>query len=97
VRVLKRASQASKSPRNSSFSSEEHTPSAERPSTNAQQTFSIQSDEEAGATLRALSQIVEDDLTLSANGRKRIIMARYVFGNEDKPGAGWKRRLLRSR
>ena len=25
------------------------------------------------------------------------IMARYVFGNEDKPGERWKRRLFRSR
>jgi hypothetical protein len=40
---------------------------------------------------------VEDARTLSANGRKRTIMARYVFGNEDKPGECWKRRLLRSR
>ena len=97
VRVLKRASQASKSPRNSSFSSEEHTPSAERPSTNAQQTFSMQSDEGVGATARAPSQVVEDGITLSAKGRKRTIMARYVFGNEDKPGERWKRRLLRPR
>ena len=97
VRVLKRASQASKSPRNSSCSSEEHAPSLERPSTNSQRTSSMQSDEGAGVTTRAPSQIVEDRLTLSANGRKRTIMARYVFGNEDKPGERWKRRLLRSR
>jgi hypothetical protein len=50
-----------------------------------------------GATTSALSQGVEDALTLSANDRKRTIMARYVFGNEDKPGERWKRRLLRSR
>jgi hypothetical protein len=97
VRALKRETQASKSPRNSSFSSEEHAPSVERPSTNSQQTPSMQSDEGAGATTCAPSQVVEDALTLSANGRKRTIMARYVFGDEDKPGERWKRRLLRSR
>ena len=97
VRAPKRATQASKSPRNSSFSSEEPAPSAERPSTNSQRTSSMQSDEAAGATTRAPSQVVEDGPTLSANGRKRTIMARYVFGNEDKPGERWKRRLLRSR
>ena len=96
VRALERATQ-SKSPRNSSFSSEEHAPSAERSSTNSQRTSSMQSDEGAGVTTRAPSQVVADDLTLSANGRKRTIMARYVFGNEDKPGERWKRRLLRSR
>ena len=97
VRALKGATQASSSPRNSSFSSEEHAPSAARPSTNSQRTSSMQSDEGADATARAPSQVVADGLTLSANGRKRTIMARYVFGNEDKPGERWKRRLLRSR
>jgi hypothetical protein len=96
VRALERATQ-SKSPRNSSFSSEEHAPSAERSSTNSQRTSSMQSDEGADATARAPSQVVADGLTLSANGRKRTIMARYVFGNDDKPGERWKRRLLRSR
>jgi hypothetical protein len=57
----------------------------------------MQSDEGVGATTRAPSQVVEDGLTLSAKGRKRIIMARYVFGDEDKPGERWKRRLLKSR
>ncbi len=33
----------------------------------------------------------------SPEGRKRTIMARYVFGNELKPGERWKRRLLASR
>ena len=33
----------------------------------------------------------------SPEGRKRTIMARYVFGNELKPGERWKRRLLTSR
>ena len=95
VRASKRATRASKSPRNSSFSS--GSMSVERPSTNSQRTSSMQSDEAAGATTRAPSQVVEDGLTLSAKGRKRIIMARYVFGDEDKPGERWKRRLLRSR
>jgi hypothetical protein len=99
VRAPKRATQASKSPRNSSFSSEEHAPSAEKPPTNSQRPSSMQSDEGAGATTRALSQVVEDagGVTPSANGRKRTIMARYVFGDADKPGERWKRRLLRSR
>jgi hypothetical protein len=97
VRALQRATQASKSPRNSSFSAEEHAPSPERPLTNSQRTSSLQSDEGAGATTRATSQVVANVLTLSANGRKRTIMARYVFGNQDKPGERWKRRLLRSR
>ena len=86
VRALERTTQASKSPRNSNFSSEEHGPAAKRPSTNSQRTSSIQSYERAGAATGATSQAVEDGLTLSANGRKRNIMARYVFGNEDKPG-----------
>ena len=80
-----------------SFSSEEDAPSAQRPSTNSQRTSSMQSDEGGGATTRAPNEVVEDALTLSANGRKRTVMARYVFGNEDKPGGRWKRRLLRSR
>ncbi len=33
----------------------------------------------------------------SLQRRKRTIMARYVFENELKPGARWKRRLLRTR
>ena len=33
----------------------------------------------------------------SPPGRKRTIMARYVFGDELKPGERWKRRLLTSR
>ena len=33
----------------------------------------------------------------SPQGRKRTIMARYVFGDELKPGDRWKRRLLTSR
>ena len=101
VRARNRATQASKSPRNSSFSSAEHAPSAERPSTNSQRASSMQPDEGAGATprdpTRAPRQVVEAGLTRSAKGRKRTIMARYVFGDEDKPGERWKRRLLESR
>jgi hypothetical protein len=33
----------------------------------------------------------------SPQGRKRTVMARYVFGEELKPGERWKRRLLTSR
>jgi hypothetical protein len=33
----------------------------------------------------------------SPQSRKRTIMARYVFGNELKPGERWKRRLLTTR
>jgi hypothetical protein len=101
VRAQKRGDQASKSPRNSRFSSEEHAPSAERPSTNSQRPSSMQSDEGVGATPKdpTRAPVVGDArcVTPSANGRKRTIMARYVFGNEDKPGERWKRRLLRPR
>ena len=98
-RALKQGDQASKSPRNSSFSSGENAPLAERSSTNSQRTSSMQSDVGAGARTRAPSQVVGDThgLAPSAKGRNRTIMARYVFGDEDKPGARWKRRLLRSR
>jgi len=98
-RAMKRGDQASRSPRNSGFSSEEDAPSAERPSTNSQRTSSMQSDVGAGATTRAPSQVVGDarGLAPTPKGRKRTIMARYVFGDEDKPGERWKRRLLRSR
>ena len=98
-----RGDRGSKSPRNSTFSSDENAPSAERSSTKSLPTSSVQSDEEAGATPRdptgAPSQVVADSpgLALSAKGRKRTIMARYVFGDEDKPGERWKRRLRRSR
>jgi hypothetical protein len=85
-RARKRGDQASKSAR-----------SVERASTNPQRTSSMQSDEGAVATTRAPSQVVEDGLTSSAKGRERTILARYVFGKEDKPGERWKRRLLRAR
>jgi len=103
VRALKRGDQASKSPRNSSFSSDEKAPLSERSSTKSQRTSSAQSVEGAGATpsdlAHAPSQVVGDarGLALSAKGRKRTIMARYVFGAGDKPGERWKRRLLGSR
>jgi hypothetical protein len=96
VRAFKRGEQAAKPP-NSSLSSEDNVASAERPSTNSQRRSSMQSDEGAGATTGAPSQVVEDGHTPSLNGRKRTVMARYVFGDEDKPGERWKRRLFRSR
>ena len=144
----KRRDQAFKSPRNSSFSSDENAPLAERLSTKSCQTSNVQSDEGAGVSPRVAtteqSQVVGDSgsLALSAKakrgeeaaisrddvrakrwrknqrsametnspatlpsrvddrspqGRKRTIMARYVFGDELKPGERWKRRLLTSR
>jgi hypothetical protein len=147
-RAPKRRDQASKSPRNSGFSSAESAPLAERLSTASRQTSSVQSDEGAGVSPRvatiAQSQVVGDSggLALSAKARrrdklaiscdddrakplphdqrsaigtdspatlpsivddrspqsrKRTIMARYVFGDELKPGERWKRRLLTTR
>ena len=134
--------------RNSSFSSDENAPLAERLSTTSRQTFSVQSDEGAGVSPRvattAQSQVVgnpggpalsakakrRDKIAISCDddkakplpndqrsaigtdspttlpskvdnrspqGRKRTIMARYVFGDELKPGERWKRRLLTTR
>ena len=103
VRARKRADQGSKSPRNSSFTSDENAPLAVRSSTKSQRRSNMRSDEAAGATPsdppRGPSQAVGETRspTPSAKGRKRTIMARYVFGDEDKPGERWKRRLLRSR
>ena len=99
VRALKRGDRTSKSPRDSSFSADENAPWAERSATKSLRTSSVQSDEGAGAKTRAPSQVVGDarGLAPSAKDRKRTIKARYVFGDEDKPGARWKRRLLRSR
>jgi hypothetical protein len=98
VRAAKQGEQASKSPQSSIFSSDENAPLAERPSTKSHRTSGTESGERAGAT-RAPSPIVGDasSLVLTAKGRKRAIMARYVFANEDKPGERWKRRVLRSR
>ena len=142
-RAPKRRDQASKSPRNSGFSSDENAPVAERLATKSHRTSSVQSDEGAGVSPRvattAPSQVVGDSggLALSADkiaisrddvevrrlprdqrsaigtespatlpsrvddrspqGRKRTIMARYVFGDELKPGERWKRRLLTTR
>jgi hypothetical protein len=45
-------------------------------------------------SLAASSSVVDDR---SPQGRKRTIMARYVFGDELKPGERWKRRLLTMR
>jgi hypothetical protein len=145
LRTPKRRDQASKSPRNLGFSSDESAPLAERVSTTSNQTASVQLNDRAGVSprdpTRAPRQVVgepgglvlsakakrrdkiaipRDDLrakplpndqrsltgtdspaTLpsrvddrSPQGRKRTIMARYVFGNELKPGERWKRRLL---
>jgi hypothetical protein len=95
MRTLKGKDQTSRLPRNSSFSSDENAPLAERSST--------KSDDGAGVSLRfattAPGQVVGDSggVGLRAKGRKRTIMARYVFGDEFKPGERWKRRLLTSR
>ena len=99
VRARKQGGQASKSPRNSSFSDKIPPLAGKRLSTKFQRPSGMQSDEGAGATRGAPSQVVGDarGLTQSAKGRKRTIMARYVVGDEDKPGERWKRRLLRSR
>jgi hypothetical protein len=145
VRTLNGKDQTSRVPRNSSFSSDENAPLAERLPTKSHQTSSAPSDEGAGVSPRvattAPSQVV-DGLALSAKakrrdeiaisrddvrakrwpndqrsaigtdslatcpsrvddwspqGRKRTIMARYVFGDELKPGERWKRRLLTTR
>jgi hypothetical protein len=147
-RAPKRRDQASKSPRNSRFSSAGSPPFAERSSTASRQTSSGQPEEGAGVSPRdptpAPSQVVgnfgslalrakakrrdkaaisSDDVrakplpreqrsaigtdspaTLpsrvddrSLQGRKRTIMARYVFGDELKPVERWKRRLLTTR
>ena len=149
-RAPRRRDQASKSPRNSGFSSAESAPLAERLSTASRHPSSGQTDEGAGVSPRvatsAQSQVVGDSggLALSAKarrrdeiaisrddvgakplpsdqrsaigtdspathpsraddrspqGRKRTILARYVFGDELKlkPGERWKRRLLTMR
>jgi hypothetical protein len=99
VRALNRGDQASKSPRNSSFSSDGNAPVAETLSTTSRRTSGAQSDEGAGVSPRfattAPGQVVGDSggVGLRAKGRKRTIMARYVFGDELKPGERWKRRL----
>ena len=76
-RAPKRRDQASKSPRNSGFSSAESAPLAERLSTASRQTSSVQSDEGAGVSPRvattAQSQVAEDfgGLALSAKAKRR--------------------------
>jgi large exoprotein involved in heme utilization and adhesion len=98
VQALKRGDQASKSPRDSRFLSDENAPIAERSSTKSRQACSVQSDGRAGATpkdpTRGPGQGDSRGLALSGKGRKRTILARYVFGDENKPGQHWKRRLL---
>jgi hypothetical protein len=147
-RAPKRRDQASKSPRNSGFSSAANAPLADGLSPKSRQPSNVQSDEGAGVSPRVetteQSQVVGDSggLALGAKarrrdkvaisrddvgvrrlpreqrsaigtdspatlpsrvddrspqGRKRTIMARYVFGDELKPGERWKRRLLTSR
>jgi hypothetical protein len=147
-RAPKRRDQASKSPRNSGFSSAANAPLAERLSTASRQPSNVQSDEGAGVSPRVetteQSQVVgdsgglvpgakarrRDKLAISCDvdrakplpndqrsaigtdslatlplrvddrspqGRKRTIMARYVFGDDLKPGERWKRRLLTTR
>ena len=109
ARALKRLDQASKSLRNSGFSSAESAPLAERLSTAPRQPSGVQPDEGAVVSPRdptpAPSQVGTDfPATLpssvddrSPRSRKRTIMARYVFGEELKPGERWKRRLLTTR
>jgi hypothetical protein len=103
VRAPNHGDRASKSLRNSSFPSDGNALSAEGSLTKSDRTSSLGTDEEPIATprdpARAPSPIVGagSGLGLSAKGRKRIIMARYVFGDGDKPGERWKRRLLGSR
>jgi hypothetical protein len=102
--VRAQGDQVSKSPGNSSFSCDENAPLAgERSSTKFHRTPSVQSNEGAGPTpgdpTPAPTQVVADSrgLAPSVKDRKRIIMARYVFGDEDKPGERWKRRLFKLR
>ena len=147
-RSPKRKDQASKSPRNSGFSSAANAPLADRLSPKSRQPSNVQSDEGAGVSPRVETTeqshvvgdfgglalgakarrrdkiaISRDDVGVrrlpreqrsaigtdspatlpsrvddrSPQGRKRTIMARYVFGDELKPGERWKRRLLTSR
>jgi len=81
VRALKRLDQASKSPRNSGFSSAESAPLAERLSTASHQPSSVQPDEGAGVSptdpTPAPSQVVGNfgDLALRAKAKRRNKMA----------------------
>jgi hypothetical protein len=103
VRTSKGKDQTSRLPRNSSFSSDGNAALAERLSTKSHRTASVQSDDGAGASPRVAptvqSEVIGESggLALSAKGRRRTIMARYVFGDELKPSERWKRRLLTSR
>ena len=103
VRASKRGDEASNSSRTSSFSADENAPLPVRSSTKSRRTSRVQSEEGVNAAprqpTRAPSQVVggSRELASSSKGRKRTIMVRYVFGDEDKPGARWKGRLLRSR
>ena len=103
ARAPKRRDQASKSPRSLNFSSDENALMAERPSTESQRTSRMRSDQGVDASPKkpthGSSQVVGNSrgFAVSAKGRKRTIMARYVFRDEDRPGERWKRRLLRPR
>ena len=103
MRTLKGKDQTSRLPRKSSLSSDENAPLAERSSPKSRRTSGAQSDDGAGVSPRfattAPGQVVGDSggVGLRAKGRKRTIMARYVFGDEFKPGERWKLRLLTSR
>jgi hypothetical protein len=76
VRTPKRRDQASKSPRNLGFSSDESAPLAERASTRSRQTASVQSDDGAGVSprdpTRAPRQVVGESggLVLSAKAKR---------------------------
>jgi hypothetical protein len=77
VQVLKRVDQASKSPRDSSFSSDESTPVAEGLSTKSHRTPSVQSDDGAAASpkdpTRAPSQVVGDSRGLALRAKAKRI------------------------
>ena len=102
ARALKRLDQASKSLRNSGFSSAESAPLALRRDESAisrdnARTKPLPNDQQSaiGRDFPAtLPSRVEDR---SPQSRKGTIMTRYVFGDELKPGERWKRRLLTTR
>ncbi len=87
----KRRDQASKSPRNSGFSSAESAPLAERLSTKSRQPSRVQSDEGAGASPKvatsAQSQVVGDSggLALSPKARRRDKLAISCDDDRAKP------------
>jgi hypothetical protein len=102
ARAPKGGDQASESPKTSGFSSGGNVSLAARSSTKSHRTSREQSDEGPSASpkepMRAPSQVVDDSrgLAPTTKGRRRTIMARYVFGDDDKPGGRWKWRLFKS-